>query len=270
MIKKIDVHCHVTNRPIRHAVYPDATINGIREHAYRHNVIKTILLASYFPSKGTGVSNYRVKHWIDSESIRPFSMFGSLDFETYFYQGLNELEELKSYIKGIKIYTGYQNIDLSSEKFEKVLNLARNSHLPVMFHTGFNGPSRGSGERLMYLNILEDVVARNSDINFIFSHMGNPNVNDLMRIMRKCPNVFTDMGGLVNSKSDKDHVPAALEMLKKFVNKMGCSRLLFATDFPLQTHEDSIYFIDEACGSVKDRELVYYKNAAELLKIKDI
>ena len=117
-MKKIDIHCHTTKRKLKDMIIEDASLDVLMNEMYKHDIEKTVVLATYFPHKQSGISNFRLANWIYNNP--KFVMFGSLDFEHYFYQGYNELEEMadKKMIKGIKIYTGYQEINLGSDKFE--------------------------------------------------------------------------------------------------------------------------------------------------------
>ena len=80
-------------------------------------------------------------------------------------------------------------------------------------------------------------------------------------------NVYTDMSGLIDSKYDTIEIPSSVEAIKQFVEQVGPHKLLFGTDFPVQTHEHSILFIEKAMKdfSKKSKQAVYYDNAAKLL-----
>src|SRR3989338_6912632 len=94
VLPTIDIHCHTTNRPLPETIDQSATIDTIVQKMNQYNISRTCLIASYFPHKQSGISNYRLAHWINNDPR--FALFGSLDFEHYFYQGYNELEELDS------------------------------------------------------------------------------------------------------------------------------------------------------------------------------
>ena len=184
-MKKIDIHCHTSNRKILATVSSSADINFISKKMLEHNVEKTVLLATYFPHKGSGITNFRLHNWIDSftTSVKnnKFLMFGSLDFEVYYRQGLNELTEMieRNLISGIKFYTCYQNIDLKNSKLRDVLILADINSLPVMFHTGLSYSSmRKYGKPTIATQVnassLEHLVKDFPSVNFIFSHMSKP------------------------------------------------------------------------------------------------
>lgn len=98
-MKKIDCHCHTSNRIIKDVVDSDASLTRILMYMDKYDIEKTAVLATYFPHKGSGISNFRLWDWIQNNQDR-FVMFGSLDFEYYFYQGLNELKEMSAVSEG--------------------------------------------------------------------------------------------------------------------------------------------------------------------------
>ena len=68
-MKKIDIHAHITNRPVEGIVYKDATIKTLEQEMIKYDVEKAVLLATYFPHRGTGVSNFRMLDWIKNSEI---------------------------------------------------------------------------------------------------------------------------------------------------------------------------------------------------------
>lgn len=269
-MRKIDIHCHTSPRKIRGVIPESATIGHITAEMKKHEIEKTVLLATYFPHKKSGISNFRLHKWIEGK--KSFFMFGSLDFEFYFYQGYNELKEMCmcNLIRGIKIYTCYQKINIQSPQFKKIVNLAKEYNLPLMFHAGYSYASRRKyGQDTIAEPYDADrlaVAAReHSDVKMIFSHMSKPFFHDMVRVAQNTENVFTDMSGLIDSAYDQAEIPICIEEIRTFVDQCGSEKLLFGTDFPVQTHEHSILFIEEAIKDEKDKENIYYNNAAKLL-----
>lgn len=269
-MRKIDIHCHATNRPLKHTISPKADLSTIWNEMAKHEIHFTVVLASYFPdpkgNHGTGISNYRLKSWL--EDWNSFVMFGSLDFNHYFYQGLNELEELaeKKAIRGIKIYTGYQNIAMTD--LEEVLKLCSKFQLPIMFHTGDCAGSRGHAS----IDQLDGFVEKYSDVNFIYTHLCNPNLESIIERVKRYKNVHTDMSGMIHSGKDDLEIPQCIENLKRFYGECGTNQLMFGTDFPVQTHDHSVLIgtqsID-ALANENERDRFWFKNAAFLLKVAD-
>jgi len=269
-VKKIDIHCHTSPREIRGVVPKSANMSSIAAEMKKHDIDLTVLLATYFPHKKSGISNFRLYDWVKDN--KRFIMFGSLDFEYYFYQGYNELEEmcLRSLIAGIKIYTCYQKIETADPKFQKVMALAKDYRLPVMFHTGYSYASKrkygmDTVSKPHDALSLEPVAKRHSEVKFIFSHMSKPFFHDMVTVAKRNDNVFTDMSGIIDSAYDQGEIKICTEEIKTFVGECGSEKLLFGTDFPVQTHKHSIDFIEKAVKNEEDKKNIYYKNAYKVL-----
>lgn len=267
-MNKIDMHCHVSNRFIQDVVDGDATINNLLIYMKKHNIEKTILLATYFPHKGSGISNFRLYDWI--KNYEEFSMFGSLDFEYYFMQGYNELEEMlnRKLIKGIKIYTCYQNID--EDRLKRVCGLANYNKVPIMFHTGYSYSSWRKYKKITVATpysaaSLVSLIEKFPDVNFILSHLSKPFFNEIIMVCKKFSNVYTDMSGLIDSIEGEDEIPLCIDQIRMFLDHCSHKQLLFGTDFPVQTHEHSIKFIESLGLSNNIRKDIYYNNAVKLL-----
>lgn len=270
-MKKIDMHCHTTDRKIAST---SASVEAITGKMEENDIEKTVLLATYFAHRGSGISNFRLMDWIRNES--KFYMFGSLDFEHYFYQGINELRELAETfpsLKGIKIYTSYQEIDLKSEKMKKLISLAYRFSFPLAFHCGYSYQAMKHYNKMAITEMVKASELQgilDSGVNVIASHMAKPFTEDLIFALNKNENLYTDVSGLIDSKTDSADKPRIVGEVKKLVNKCGTSQLLFGTDFPVQSYEDSIYFVEQGLQGFSEAEKqdVYYNNAMRLLKLR--
>lgn len=274
-MKKIDVHCHTSNRPVADVETQLPKIRAIKVFMERYDIEKTVVLATYFPHKQSGISNFRLYDWIRDEPN--FLMFGSMDFRYYPRQGMNELNELaeRGILSGIKIYTCYQDIDLNSNLFKSVVYLAERYGLPMMFHTGISYASMRkydtpSVSEMVTAKKLISIIANNEGVNFILSHMSKPFFEEIKLVCSLLNNAYTDMSGLIDSTFDQLEIPSTIEVIKNFLGECGPNKLLFGTDFPVQTHDHSVYFIEEAMKgySNEDKQKVYYDNALKLLKVR--
>ena len=271
-MKKIDIHCHTTRRALKEAAVEDASVQHITKLMQKYDIEKTVLLATYFSHRGSGITNFRLSHWI--ENREEFAMFGSFDFQHYFFQGLNEVKELaeEKKIKGIKIYTCYQDIDLKSEKFGEVISLSSKFQLPLMFHCGYSyqamrTSSKPSIASMVQASDLEHIANLVPHLPVIVCHMSKPYTDDLISTVKRNDNIYTDMSGLIDSKYDRKDIPECIEEIKKFLYECGPRKLLFGTDFPIQTHQDPVHFIEESMKkfSLVDKEDVYYNNSWRIL-----
>lgn len=268
-MRKIDIHCHTTTSRLRDTVPNSATIHDICEEMKRHDVAYTTVLATYFPEYGRGISNYRLWHWIKDEPR--ILMFGSLDFQHYFHTGIKELTELaeSKMISGIKIYSGYQMIDYQSNAFATIIQLAGKYQLPLMFHGGFVQCHEDDIDKAFSPDILSSIAHAYPEVAIIVSHLAWPFVNELIQLVNATNNVYADMSGMLDSYKTRDTFSDCVQGIKHFLAECGPQKLLFGTDFPVQTHADSIALIESAMSSYResDKELVYFKNASRLLKL---
>ena len=266
-MRKIDIHCHTTLSALRETVPSSARIEEIEKNMKLHDIEATVVLASYYPAHGKGISNFRLLHWI-REKPR-FLLFGSLDFQYFFPSGYKELVELAEgrYLRGIKIYSGYQKIDFCSEKVSKVLELAEAHRLPVMFHGGFIQGKETDLDFAFSPGHLSTLLDRFPEVSFVVSHLAWPHVDLLIELVKKHPNLQADMSGMLDSFKTPSTFSDCAAGIRKYLDACGPKRLLFGTDFPIQTHEHSVRLVEEAMTGFSDREKrsVYYENAKSIL-----
>ena len=224
MNTKIDWHYHISGREIHQDL--------LNLHDYLNDMDEVYIMASYFPTTNSGISNYNLYHHL--RKVEKVKLYLSLDFEHYFYQGYNEMVSLlienRNKFIGIKIYTGYQNIDFESDQFKMVMELAKKYDLCVMFHTGYLNHSK----ELFDPMYLDKVIRENKNIKFILAHLGNPYLDKTAELINRYDNVYTDISGLIDSKKDID---IAISYVKRICSKIKKEKVLFGTDYPVQSYE---------------------------------
>jgi predicted TIM-barrel fold metal-dependent hydrolase len=206
--------------------------------------------------------------------------------------GLRELEALigQRRISGIKLYPGYQRFNPGDECVVPVYQLAQANDLPVMFHTGElhhccprEERERGHGhcgdvcwiDRLQHLSHPEEMlspVRAFPEVRFVLSHLGNPHFEALRRVMQECPNVYTDISGQFLSGTEEDSLAYREELrveMMRFLEIDGAvERIMFGTDFPIQSYQDSLALVEALGLSQDEEEKVLYRNAVKLLKLQ--
>lgn len=286
-MKIIDFHAHTTNNKLWNMHVKTATIADLERLADEYGVEKIVLVATYFPFKRGGVYNKALLERTAGNDR--FIVFGSLDAMNNLEEGLKELRELArtKMIRGIKLYPGYQDFDFGSELAWPIYEIAREFNLRVMIHAGelhHCCPKDGNDKRvykckgkcrideLGYLAMpkkLMPAIKKFDDVNFVMSHLANPYFAELREVMTECLNVSTDISGQFIS-SGNDDTPEYKVMLMNEVGKFlalknGVDRMLFATDFPVQSYADSIALINNLNLSVETEEKIFYRNAEKLL-----
>ena len=67
--------------------------------------------------------------------------------------------------------------------------------MPIMWHQGTTFPSQAKlrwGSPLQ----LEDIAMEFPDLRMIIAHLGHPWEEDMVALIRKCPNVYTDISAV--------------------------------------------------------------------------
>jgi len=262
-----------------------ASIDFLESLARRFGISRIFLMATYFPIKGTGVHNFDLLHRIEGHPL--FRMFGSLDVMNDLDAGLAELDLLarKGRIAGIKLYPGYQGFEPSEPRLERLYALAERYRLPVMLHSGelhhccrYKDTGRKPcGLAVCKIEEYDDLSrpayvekpARDHEkVKFVVSHLANPHFSELRKVMERCPNVFTDISGQFVSGTEEDteeYRQLVVSEIRQFLSLPdGDKRIMFATDFPIQSYADSLDLIARLKLSEKALKNILALNAAGL------
>lgn len=288
----IDIHAHTSNYDLWNLHVRRADIQDLERLAEKYGISKIVLVATYFPFKGRGLPNGELLERIRDKRL--FSMFGSLDAMNNFAEGIKELGELAKtqLISGIKLYPGYQNFDFGSNEAYPIYELAARYHLPVMFHSGElhhccpkEQIARGEYkcknnfcyiEKLGHLarpKVLLPAIRQFSEVKFVLSHLGNPYFDETREVLSLCSNAYTDISGQLVSGSEEDNPEYRKEVkgeLEKFLMlPSGIDRILFASDFPIQSYEYSIELVKSLGLGHEGEEKIFSSNAMKILKLKE-
>ena len=171
----------------------------------------------YFSSTSTGSIPFReVRYQIEklvsiSEGraipflwVSPDMLMDSPDLSAYFFRDF----------AGIKIHGYHQNWDPNGKPLQRILAIARDKNLPVMFHTG--GCERSDAG--VYMNICREFP----DVKIILAH-GRP-IDECINVMNECPNVFADTAFMSS------------ENIVKLRDEGLISRVLWGSDFPIMRY----------------------------------
>jgi len=262
----IDIHAHTTNHKLWNLSTETATIEDLEKLAEKFGVVKILLMATYFPFKGSGLHNEELLARIGDRKL--FAACGSLNMMDNVELGVMRLRRLaeEKKIVGIKLYPGYQDFKPSDVLAFPVYELAEKFDLPVIFHSGYlhhccrqKEGARRCGRPTCPLDSLEylsrpsqiyGAAQRFPRVKFVAAHLGNPYFSELRDLMRTCPNVYTDISGTVEN-SPEEKAALQSEILHFLALPNGIDRLMFGTDFPIQSYEDTIALVETLGGTVQ-------------------
>ena len=165
----------------------------------------------------------------------PDRLIGFMALQPYDANCLDELERCRTDLglRGIKLGANYQNFDPLEARALAIYERAQRLGLPILFHQG-TSPVREAPIRLSYPLLMDEIAIRYPDLKIIMAHVGHPWQVDTCVVIRKHPNVYADI-------SANFYRPYSFwEQMVKATEWNVLDKLLFGTDFPVTTVEETI------------------------------
>lgn len=136
-------------------------------------------------------------------------------------------------LKGLKLGPVYQHWDPTDRRHWPLFEKAQELDLPIMWHQGTTFPSEA---RLKWANPLqlEDIAMDFPELRMIIAHLGHPWEQEVVALIRKCPNVYTDISA-VHYRPWRYWQAMATAMEYGVVHK-----ILLGSDFPSASLEQVI------------------------------
>lgn len=147
-------------------------------------------------------------------------------------------------LRGLKVAPIYQNWDPQDPKHLPLFKKAEALGIPVNIHQGTSFVRTGP---LKYANpvLLEDIAVACPDLKMIISHMGHPWETECIVLIRKHPNLFTNVSAL--HYRPWRHWQAFITAMEYGVDH----KMIFGSDFPSATPEQLIAGLHKVNDIVK-------------------
>ena len=136
-------------------------------------------------------------------------------------------------LRGLKVGPVYQHFDPEDTKYWPLFKRAEELGLPVMWHQGTTFPSKARLKWARPLQ-LEALAMAFPDLRMIIAHLGHPWEIDTTVLIRKCPNVYTDISA-VHYRPWR-YWRSMIEAIEYGVEH----KILLASDFPSATIDNVI------------------------------
>jgi predicted TIM-barrel fold metal-dependent hydrolase len=173
---------------------------------------------------------------------------------------LIDKNSIKSRILGIKIHPEDHQVAITDKRYEKLWKAAVEKNIPILSHT-WNPDVASKFQKYADALLFEEVLSRYPDLKVILGHAGAKDyyyfkVIDMMK-KNKGKNLFVDIAGDIFYRG----------MLELFVRELGSTKILFGTDSPWTDPLLTVLYVMDSKISVKDKENIFYNNAAALFNI---
>lgn len=135
-------------------------------------------------------------HQAAPEKIVSFAAAEPLDAQDRLNQAqLEELEDLVKHrgIKGLLLTPGYGHYYANDKRIYPFYQKAIELDIPIYFHHSHQfGPPRNCPLKYCQVTLLDDLTIDFPELRFDVEHMGYPWTEELLCIMARSPNVYTD------------------------------------------------------------------------------
>lgn len=242
----IDVHCHAWE-------YPQHFNDDFRQQATRAKggteFDLTVTLDAYRASGGDRAARTVVFGgkarlsglWVDDAHVARFVAqdpdrligFLSVDPTQPGWEAEMEVGHQELGMKGIKLLSMYAGFYPHEERLDPLWQYASKHQLPVLLHTGTTFVAQAPLDCTLPRH-LDPVATRFPDVRIIMAHIGHPYEGECVVVVRKHPNVYTDLSAL-------HYRPFQLYQSLMLVQEYGVwDKVLFGTDYPFTTVDASI------------------------------
>lgn len=262
----IDCHVHINNYHNENEEASQRRFQMLQQEMRRNRVDIALVLTSYKNVLGRPSTRTAVELSRGIKNIYVVAGISYLDWRDEY------LAEVREYIKegsvrGLKLYPGYEPFYPHDPKLEPVYQLAAETGVPVMIHTGDTYTPKGKIKYAHPLHI-DEVAVDHPDVNFIICHLGNPWIRDCMELVYKNANCYTDISGLVlGDFSDRFEVYMRRQLQDMLLYGVESEKVLFGTDWPISSMASYVEFINELKLPQADRQKILWENSARLFKL---
>ncbi|MDL5512317.1 amidohydrolase family protein [Arenibacter sp. M-2] len=262
----IDVHTHINNYHEDRVVSLEECLNLLTETMQENKVDYSLVLSSY------KVNEHRpsTKKVVEAISGRDnLGVVAGISYLNYTHRDLREISEFldEGLIKGLKLYPGYEPFYPNDKRLQIVYDMAVEYDIPVMFHSGDTYSPTG---RIKYSHPIhiDDVAVDFPDLKIVICHVGNPWIKDCMEVVYKNKNVYSDVSGLVLGNFSYKFERFMKNELEEMITYAGNPQyLLYGTDWPISNMNSYLNFMKQLDLPEEKKELILWKNAANLFKI---
>jgi uncharacterized protein len=271
----IDAHVHCSDKRRDDRLRPYAKLNGLRYdleellEVMESNGVRRSLLLSPPMRQGEPLPNLEVVKLCERSRDQLFPVFTVEPEKAAVKEALKLAEGQRGFVKGFKIWLGYRRVFAHDEVFGPLYDYAEEHKLPVLFHTGDTASSTGSLAHAHPLT-LDEVANEREDLKIVVCHLGNPWISDTAELLYKHGNVFADISGLVVGGGG--YAKEYMRMLAQRISEAvyfagGAEKVIFGTDYPVETHENGLSLVSMLKITQADRERILWRNASRLYSI---
>ena len=256
----IDVHSHTWQYPAhfnsdfqhqarraKAGVEVDLTVRYDEYMAGATQVDRTIVFGGKAKLSGLWVDDQYVAEYVAGHPDKLIG-FLSLDPTQDGWQREMMVGHQELGLRGIKLMSMYAGFQPDDIRLDPLWTYATQNSLPVLLHTGTTFVAQAPLECTLPRH-LDKVAIRFPEVHIIMAHLGHPYEPECVAVIRKHPNVYSDISAL-------HYRPFQLYHSLMLVQEYGVwNKLLFGSDYPFTTVDKSIDGLRQLNDQVKGTNL---------------
>ena len=243
----IDIHTHLVNfeRDLGEKVREDLKRGGISHDIWTYSeedylkatnaADKVIVFGLKAEKTGWNVKNENVYDFVSRQNVNSdkYIYFASIDPYQDDYMRDLKYNHINLHCKGVKIGPIYQGVHPCDKKYYEIYDYCEKNKLPIITHMA---TTFSSGVPIDYARPyhMDNVACDFPKLKLVLAHLGHPWESETIAIIRRNENVYADISALY-------YRPWQFYNSMRLAVEYGCChKLLFGSDFPATTTENSI------------------------------
>jgi predicted TIM-barrel fold metal-dependent hydrolase len=268
---KIDCHVHLNNYneldKSKKILSLEERINALLESMHNNDIDYSIILSSY----KVDINRPSTSQIIDATKkyVDKLGVVAGFSIDNHTNEDLENCRKWfkDGYVKGIKIYCGYEHYYPYNERYQRAYDICVEYGMPLMVHTG-DTLSRTAKIKYSHPLNIDDIAVDNPELNIIMCHLGNPWIIDCQEILYKNRNVYADISGLFVGEFTSTDETHYIRKIKELLNYVGARHhLLYGSDWPISTMTSYLSFVQKLKLNRESSDLLMFKNAESIFKL---
>ena len=267
----LDCHVHLNNYneldTSKKIPSLEERVNALLESMHENDIDYCIILSSYKVDINRPSTNQIID--VTKKYVDKLGVVAGFSIDNHTNEDLENYRKwLKDgYIKGIKIYCGYEHYYPYDERYQRAYDMCVEYGTPLMVHTGDTFSSTAKIKYSHPLNV-DDVAVDNPELNIIMCHLGNPWIIDCQEILYKNKNVYADISGLFVSEFQATAETHYIMKIKELLDYVGAQHhLLYGSDWPISNMSSYLSFVEKLELDQESSDLLMFKNAQSIFKL---
>ena len=267
----LDCHVHLNNYneldTSKKIPSLEERVNALLESMHENDIDYCIILSSYKVDINRPSTNQIID--VTKKYVDKLGVVAGFSIDNHTNEDLENYRKwLKDgYIKGIKIYCGYEHYYPYDERYQRAYDMCVEYGTPLMVHTGDTFSSTAKIKYSHPLNV-DDVAVDNPELNIIMCHLGNPWIIDCQEILYKNKNVYADISGLFVSEFTSTAETHYIMKIKELLDYVGAQHhLLYGSDWPISNMSSYLSFVEKLELDQESSDLLMFKNAQSIFKL---